>query len=123
MRYPAPRTVRISCGLLGHRLELLAQMADVDVDGARVAVGAVAPDRAQQVVAAVDALAIAHQRVQQLELRERQRDRPAVTLDLARPGVERERPDAERRLDAVAAARRAAAPRGCGCAARPAGTA
>jgi len=39
-------------GALRHPFELLAQMADVHVDAARVAIGAVAPDRAQELLAA-----------------------------------------------------------------------
>ena len=53
-------------------LELLAQVAHVHVDRARVAVRAVAPDRAQQLLAAEQAAGLAHQGVEQLELRERE---------------------------------------------------
>ena len=42
-------------GLLGVALELLAQVADVDVDRARVAVGGVAPDAREQHLAGEDA--------------------------------------------------------------------
>src|SRR5579862_4914220 len=52
---------------LGGRLELLAQMADVNVDRARVAIRGVAPDRAQQLLAVEQAAGLAHQAREQLE--------------------------------------------------------
>src|SRR6185437_4523264 len=55
---------------LGHLLELLAQVAHVHVDRSRVAVGAVAPDRAQQLLAAEQAPGLADERAEQLELGE-----------------------------------------------------
>src|ERR1700710_665497 len=64
--------------LLGVELELLAQMADVDVDRARVAVGGVAPDPRQQHLAGVDAARVAGERGEDLELDERRLDRLAA---------------------------------------------
>src|SRR6201989_1435361 len=49
-------------------LELLAQVADVDVDRARVAVGAVAPDAREQHVARPHAAGAGGEREQDLEL-------------------------------------------------------
>ena len=83
-RYPAPRTVRISARLLGALLELLAQVADVDVDRARVAVGAVAPDRAQQLLAVEQAAGLDDQAREQLELAERQLHRLAAARSTSR---------------------------------------
>src|SRR5689334_24961513 len=54
--------------LLGVALELLAQVADVDVDGARVAVLGVAPDVLEQRLAAEHAARRARQRREDLEL-------------------------------------------------------
>jgi len=56
--------------LVGLGLELLAQVPDVYVDGARVAVGGVAPDRAQQLLAVEQPARVDRERVEQLELRE-----------------------------------------------------
>src|SRR4051794_9636348 len=50
------------------RLDLLAQMPDVDVDRARVAEVGGPPQRLEQHAAAVDAARVRHQRPQQLEL-------------------------------------------------------
>ena len=50
-RYPTPRTVNRYSGSFGVRLDLLPQVADVDVDRARVAVGGVAPHAREQHVA------------------------------------------------------------------------
>src|SRR3954451_20418508 len=57
-------------GLLGVRLELLAQMADVDVDGARVAIGRVAPHPGEQHVAGVHPPRARRERAEDLELDE-----------------------------------------------------
>jgi hypothetical protein len=65
----------------------------VDVDRARVAVGAVAPDRPQQLLAVEQPAGIGHQRVEQLELAEGQLHRLAVDRHLALRAVERDRPD------------------------------
>src|SRR6185312_16347392 len=72
-------------------LDLLAQVAEVHVDAARVAEGAVAPDRDEQLLAAEDAPRSLHQRRQQLELRERQRHRLAAQAQLATHAVALER--------------------------------
>src|SRR3954447_10333232 len=58
--------------LLGVALELLAQVPDVHVDGARIAIGRVAPDPGQQLVAAEYPARVPGQRAQDLELHERQ---------------------------------------------------
>ena len=50
-QYPAPRTVRISFGSPGVLLDLLAQMPDVDVDRARLAVVRTAVQSLQQLPA------------------------------------------------------------------------
>src|ERR671919_89049 len=85
--------------LLRLDLELLPQVADVDVDRARVAVGAVAPDRAQQLLAIERVAGTAHQPREQLVLAERQLDRAPVDADPALLLVERHRPDLEAALD------------------------
>src|SRR4051794_31357082 len=54
--------------LLGVALDLLAQVADVDVDRARVAVRAVAPDASEQHVARPDAARVRRERGEDLEL-------------------------------------------------------
>src|SRR3954454_7922073 len=73
---------------MGLLLELLAQVANVHVDRARVAVGAVAPDRAEQLLAIEETSGLLHQRRHQLELRERELYRLAVCRDLALAAVE-----------------------------------
>src|SRR6185437_7106584 len=55
-------------GLARIRLDLLAQVPDVYVDGARLAVGRVAPDRLEQRLAGVDPAGVERERVQNLEL-------------------------------------------------------
>jgi len=65
----------------------------VDVDRAGIAVGAVAPDRAQQLLAVEQPAGIGHQRVKELELGERQPYLLAVHHHLALRAVERDRPD------------------------------
>ena len=55
-------------GLLGVALELLAQVADVDVDGARVAVLGVAPDVLEQGLAAEHPAGRAGEGAEDLEL-------------------------------------------------------
>src|SRR5215217_8078745 len=55
-------------GLLGVGLELLAQVADVDVDRARVAVGGVAPEPREEHVAREHAAGTRGERAQDLEL-------------------------------------------------------
>src|SRR3954468_19221421 len=60
-------------GLLGVRLELLAQVSDVDVHGARVAVGGVAPHAREQHVAREHAAGARGERAEDLELHERGR--------------------------------------------------
>ena len=67
----------------------------MDVDGARIAVGAVAPDRAQELLAVEQASGIGHQRIEKLELGEREAHRLAVHRHLALRAIERDRPDDE----------------------------
>ena len=74
----------------------------MDVDRPRVAVGAVAPDRAQQLLAVERAARPAHQAGQQLELAERQPHRAALDLDPPQLAVERDRADGEVALDDAA---------------------
>jgi hypothetical protein len=81
--------------LLRGCLELLAQVADVDVDRARVAIGRVAPDRAQQLLAVEQPARLVHQAGQQLELGEGEPHRLAGQRDLALRAVERDRPRRE----------------------------
>jgi hypothetical protein len=64
-------------------LELLAQMADVHVDRAGVAVRAVAPDRPQELLATERPARRGHERGQQLVLGERQADGLAADDDAA----------------------------------------
>src|SRR2546423_13862926 len=59
-------------GVLGVALDLLAQVADVDVDRARIAVGGIAPDPCQQHVPGEHAAGRAGERREDLELDERQ---------------------------------------------------
>src|SRR4051795_11427236 len=58
-------------GLLGVDLELLAQVADVDVDRARVAVGRVPPHAREQHVAREHTARAGGERAEDLELDER----------------------------------------------------
>src|SRR4051812_3773565 len=67
--------------LLRIGLDLLPQMADVDVDGARVAVGGVAPDAREQHVAGEHPAGRARQRGEDLELHVGGRDDLAVARD------------------------------------------
>src|SRR5471032_2250743 len=55
-------------GCLGRKLKLLAQMADVNVDRPWIAVGRVAPNRSQELLAIEEASGLGHQAGQQLEL-------------------------------------------------------
>src|SRR3954452_22271250 len=75
-------------GLLGVRLELLAQVADVDVDRAGVAVGRVAPHSRQQHVAREDAPGARRERAEDLELDERGGDDLAAEADRALGGLD-----------------------------------
>src|SRR5207253_1576860 len=77
--------------LLGLWFELLAQVADVDVDRARVPICAVAPDRPEQLLAVEQPAGIGHQRVEQLELGERESHGAAVDHHLALRAIERDR--------------------------------
>src|SRR5215210_6243649 len=60
--------------LLGPVLELLPEVADVDVDGTWIAIGAVAPDRPQQLLPVEQVAGTRHETCQQLVLGERQLD-------------------------------------------------
>src|SRR6185295_17977284 len=64
--------------LLRVGLELLAQVADVDVYGARISVGRVAPHAREQHVARVDPPGIGRERGEDLELDVGRRDRLPV---------------------------------------------
>jgi len=86
-RYPAPRTVRISAGDSG-RSSSFSRRWRVDVDRTRVAVRAVAPDRPQQLLPVEQASGVAHEAVEQLELRERQLHELAAQRDLAARAVD-----------------------------------
>src|SRR3954462_6993314 len=96
---PRPAHREDQAWLLGLLLELLAQVADVDVDRARVAVGAVAPDRAQELLAGEELAGALHEAGQDLELRERHAHRRAGDGDLPRALVDRDRPDRYDALD------------------------
>src|SRR5689334_2568971 len=75
------------------RRERLAQPLDVDVDRALLDEHVVAPDAVEQLRAAVDALGVRHQEVQQLELGRADPDLAAVADDPPRRRIERERAD------------------------------
>src|SRR4051812_41315890 len=66
-------------GFAGQRvLELRAQLADVDVDGALLLAERARPDDRVELLAADDPAASARKRGEQAELPDGQRDRPAV---------------------------------------------
>src|SRR3954451_15919114 len=75
-------------GLLGVGLELLAQVADVDVDRARVAVGRGGPHAREQHVAREDASGALGKGAEDLELDERGRDDLAAEADRALGGID-----------------------------------
>ena len=75
-------------GAAGIALQLLAQAADVDVHCPDIAAGIVAPDRAEQRIARIDAVRIAHQKLDHVEFLRRQLDEPAVIVGVARVAVE-----------------------------------
>src|SRR5262249_24174602 len=79
-------------------LELLAQVADVDVDRARVAVGGVCPDPVEQHVAREDPPGGAGQGRQDLELDKGQLGLVASHLDRALQEVETQIAELQRRL-------------------------
>ena len=83
-------------------------MADVDVDRAGIAVGAVTPDGAQQLLAVEQPAGVSHERVKQLELAEGEAHGLAFKGHLAARPVERDRADREY-LGAHRAAARAGA--------------
>src|SRR5438067_8592940 len=62
-------------------LDLLAQVADVDVDRARLAIGGVAPERPEQHLPREDTRGLARQRPQKLELDVGQLNRLARQVD------------------------------------------
>src|SRR3954453_13098184 len=68
-------------GLLGVALELLAQVPDVHVDGARVAIGRVSPDPGQQLVATEHPAGVPGEGAEDLELHEGQAHLLAPQLD------------------------------------------
>jgi len=69
--------------LVGLRLELLAQMPDVHVDRAGIAIGAVSPDRAEQLLAVQQPAGSVISASSSSKLRKRQPHRLAVHRDLA----------------------------------------
>ena len=71
-RYPAPRTVRISSGSRDSTLDLLAQVPDVDVDRARLAIVGAAAEPLEQLPARVDDAGVRREQREQLEFDERQ---------------------------------------------------
>src|SRR5215207_701682 len=71
-------------------LELLSQVADVDVDGAGIAIGGVAPHARQQLVAAEHAAGIARERAEDLELYEREPGLLSSDLDGAPREIDHE---------------------------------
>ena len=85
----------------GARVDLLAQLADEDVDGAVAVRGAAAPDPLQQLVAREHAATVERERVEEPELGRRQLGAGAVDVRLDVARVEPELLD----LDLVAAAR------------------
>src|SRR5947209_16954050 len=82
-------------GVLGPLFELFSQVADVDVDRPRVAVGAVAPDRAQELLAIEQPSRLGHQPGQQLELREGEPHGLAANGHLAVAAIDLDRAHAE----------------------------
>jgi hypothetical protein len=104
----APQRERVACVAQrldgGERLELAAQAADDDVDGARVQLHLVAAQLVQDVVAAEHLARFARQHQQQLELRSGQVHRCALTLHAAGGRVDREPLEVQPCLGAVRAA-------------------
>src|SRR3954470_12841743 len=96
--------------LLGVRLELLAQVADVDVDGARVAIGRVAPHAREEHVAREHAPRARGERAQDLELHERGRHGRAMQGHRALGGVDAQVAHLERAVAVVAGPRHPGAP-------------
>src|SRR3990170_6400320 len=72
------------------RLDLAAQTADVDVDGAGAAEVLVAPDTVEQRLAREHLAAVRHQKAQQLELLEREAHRLLADEDLVVRQVDHE---------------------------------
>src|SRR3954451_1260937 len=96
--------------LLGVRLELLAQVADVDVDGARVAIGRVAPHAREEHGAREHAARARGERAQDLELHERGRHGRAMQGHRALGGVDAQVAHLERAVAVVAGPRHPGAP-------------
>ena len=89
--------------------ELAAELADVDVDGARVAGEGVAPDALEQLVAREHEAAVVEQLPEQVELLRRELDLLLADAHLAAAGVDRQVAVAELlALDLAALGRRAA---------------
>src|SRR5215831_7300909 len=72
----------------GDGAELGAQAPHVDVDGARAAVVAVAPDLGQELLARVDAAAVLREEAEELELLVRELEPPALDARLVAGGVD-----------------------------------
>src|SRR5436190_3126789 len=85
-------------GVLGVALDLLAQVTDVNVDRARVAVGGIAPDPGQQHVPGEHATGRAGEGGEDLELDERQLRLVAAYADRALREIDPHLPDEQRRL-------------------------
>ncbi len=89
------RTVKMNSGLWASRLDLLAQVADVHVDRARVAKLRVAPDELQQDLPRVHAAGVRDERLEQLELDVGEVDPLAAHVDVALGQVDVEAVDLE----------------------------
>jgi hypothetical protein len=95
-RSGSPRAVNRYSGCFGIALDLLAQVADVHVYRARIAVLGVPPDPLEQHLARVDASGIGRERGEELELDVGEANTTvpdhhtsAVEIDLERPGDDR----------------------------------
>src|SRR4051794_870751 len=96
--------------LLGIGLELLAQVPDVHVDRARVAIGRVAPHAREQHVAREHPAGAARHRAEDLELDERGLDELAAQLHRALGRIDPQAGGIDRRLGLAVAGRHAGAP-------------
>src|SRR3954447_24974845 len=92
------------------RLQLLAEVTDVDVDGAVVAVLRVAEHVLEQFGAGEHAAGLAREREQDLELEERELDRVAVQLDGALGRIDAQAVVKDRLIDGLLGAAHPRAP-------------
>src|SRR5689334_14577686 len=86
---PRPPDREDERGLLRALLELLPEVADVDVDGTWIAVGAIAPDRPQELLTVEQVPRARHETGKQLVFREGQLDGLAAQLHLAIAAIQR----------------------------------